>query len=378
MDERRKIPLLEAGRSLLRKPIIIFLLILLTSWLAAAILQANSYDNTVHRHASWNVYVMHRWPYEDPEEWVVRAWRSPTHTAFLVAPFVLLGPDAAAFWNVVFILILLTGNRTGGAAIATLALVVSPPLVFVIAAANVPGITTALGLIFILADKRGPIRGLAWAFLAGRPQDNVLTLLWSGLESMRQRDWRAFAVAGMLMVPSAITLNHWIQAIPASPEFFRIETGTFYSLGMLLNAGLPATLLFVTVFLAYRLIVVRRAPASRSTKFTFALRRRSDISRTEFAWILNAIWLVLSPYYFVYQLWMVLLPVREYGAIRTIVLAAGSMVIGLLFMRELTMPGVYYGGMALLIFVALLTPKPCAGEQKAHTTSLVMSASLKL
>lgn len=365
---RARFPILEAGRRLIQKPAFLFVLIILTAWCAASLLHANSFDNETHRRAVWNVFVEHRWPDEDPAEAVVRRWLNPNHTAFLIAPFVMFGPDFAAFWNVLFILMLLIGTRTSWAALATLLFALSPPMVFVVAAANIPGITTALGLLFILADKRGPVRGLAWALLAARPQENALTLLWTGIESIRQRDWQAFAFAGLLLIPAFLTLDSWLKIITRTAGTFQITPGGYYTLSIPNNSGIVAAAVFLGAFLAYRFIVLYRT-ATPDRRVAVTLRRRSDISRAEFAWSVIVFGLMLTPYYTMYMLWLVLLPVREFGVRRTLLLFAASMIIGMVFMRELTMPGVYYGGLALLVTVALIAPKPCAAV-RAHRTIL--------
>jgi hypothetical protein len=347
-----------AFNALIRHPGVIFVLIMLTALLAVSLLQVNSYDNIIHRRASWNVFITQRLPYDDPIEQVRTLYFHPLHTAFLTAPFVIFSERPAAFWNVVFILIVLIGARRGLPALATLLFAPSPPLVFVIAAANMPGFTTALGLIFLLAKKRGPLRAYAWAMMAGRPQDNILTLAWSALTALRQRDWAAFALGAGLMLPTILTLEHWLAITPRSVDQLAIVPDEFYSLSISVNSGLPAAIAFLALVIGWRLLDVRwERVAGQQPCMSIRWRSARRLPLTEQIWLLNLIWLMLTPYYLVYMLWMMLLPLRLYGAGRSVVLWLLVSAIGAASMTALRPESVYLGGLAVTVVVALLTPK---------------------
>lgn len=347
-----------AFSALIRHPGVIFVLIALTALLAVSLLQVNSYDNIIHRRASWNVFITQRLPYDDPIEQARTLYFHPLHTAFLTAPFVIFSERPAAFWNVVFILIVLIGTRRGLPALATLLFALSPPLIFVIAAANMPGFTTALGLIFLLAQKRGPLRAYAWAMMAGRPQDNVLTLGWSALTALRQRDWAAFALGAGLMLPTILTLDHWLAITPRSVDQLAIVPNEFYSLSISVNSGLPAAIAFLALVIGWRLLDVRwERGAGQPARLSLRWRSARRLPLTEQFWLLNLIWLMLTPYYLVYMLWIMLLPLRLYGAGRTLALWLLVTMIGVASMTSLRPESVYLGGLAVTVVVALLTPK---------------------
>ena len=197
----------------LSRPLILFLLIMVVAFVSVQVLAVNSYDNAFQSRASWNVFVNHRWPADDPAEQQRTLYFNPPHSAIITAPFVMFGPHVAAFFATVFILILFVGERRGLAALLTLLFVLTPPMMFVIAEAGLIGFTTGLGLIFVLADKRGPMRAFSWAMLAVRPQDNLPVLIWSGIEALRQKDWKAFVLGGLTHAAHAAHLGPVAKAI---------------------------------------------------------------------------------------------------------------------------------------------------------------------
>ncbi|MGQ9907401.1 MAG: hypothetical protein ACUVS2_01065 [Candidatus Flexifilum sp.] len=350
----KDLPGLRALDRLVHHPGFLFVFILFFCAVVVLRLQVNSYDNTIHRRASINVYLNHRFPFEDPIERAFTLYFHPTHTAFLTAPFVMFTERPAAFWNIVLIAILYAGLRTGWAALIAATFVILPPGVFVIAAANMPGITTAFGLIFLLADKRGPLRAFSWAMMAGRPQDSVFTLLYSGWEALRQRDWTAFALAAGLMLPTLVTLNHWLAIVPTQESDLAINPGEFYSLSVSINNGIPAALLAVALVWGWRLLTIRR----EAGRIRLGWRRWGTLPRTEQYWLLTIAWLFVTPYYLAYMLWMVLLPVRLMNVPRLILTGLIVFVLGDRFMENLLPVGpLYTGALLTTAAVTLIAPR---------------------
>ncbi len=342
----------------LSNPAILFIVILIASFMVISVLQVNSYDNTIHRRASFNVLFLHRFPFDDPIEQRVTLYFHPTHTAILTAAFVLFREKIAAWWNFVFIIIVLIGFRRGRPAYTTLLFLLSPPLIFVAAAANMPGFTTALGLIFVLANKRGALRGYSWAMMFGRPQDNVFGLLFDFARALKQRDWIAFLIAGLLTLPTWITLQHWLTIIPRNDTDLRWRIEGYYTLSASINSGMVVAVLFVLLILVYRLIIIDLT-TKPTLKVSFRRRQRIEVSLTEWMWLGNLAWLMFTPYYLMYMVWMMLLPLRLYSAKRTLICWVGVMLIGIQYMHSLTyhFDDVYIGGLILVLWIAVLTPK---------------------
>lgn len=354
LNRLETLPGVRVVARLVKHPGFLFVFILFFCAIVVIRLQVNSYDNTIHRRASINVYLNHRFPFEDPIERAFTLYFHPTHTAFLTAPFVMFTERPAAFWNIVLIAILYAGMRTGWAALIASTFVILPPGVFVIAAANMPGITTAFGLIFLLADKRGPLRAFSWAMMAGRPQDSVFTLLYSGWEALRQRDWTAFALAAGLMLPTLVTLSHWLSIVPKQESDLAINPGEFYSLSVSINSGIPAALLAIALVWGWRLVIFRR----EAGRVRIGLRRWGSLPRTEQYWLLTIAWLFVTPYYLAYMLWMVLLPVRLMNVPRLILTGVTVFILGDLFMENLLPVGpLYTGALLTTAVVTVITPR---------------------
>lgn len=353
----------------LTRPLILFLLIMVVAVVSVQVLTVNDYDNRTYRRASWNIFMNHRWPQEDPVEIARTLYLHPNHSAVITAPFVLFGPHVAAFLEITCVMILFIGKRRGLAALLTLLFVLTPPLMFMIAEAGLIGFSTGIGLIFLLAEKRGPLRAYAWAMMMVRPQDNLPVLIWNGIEALRQKDWQAFVLAALIMLPTLVTLEQWLKLLPKDASEVPIDPGTFYTLSIPLNSGVPAALVIVTAILLYRLVSVRPPRAGKRLPFTLALRRRQDFSRTEITWLIYVVWLMLTPYYLLYVIWVVMLPVREYSAWRTLSLLIGSIVIGYFTFQDYQMPQIYYGALLTALLVVLLTPKPYRADEVSRPES---------
>lgn len=349
-----RVPVVRALNKLAHHPGFLFAFILFFCAVVVLRLQVNSYDNTIHRRAAVSVYLNHRFPFDDPVEQVKTLFFHPTHTAFLTAPFVMFTERPAAYWNIVLIAIVFAGTRTGWAALIATLFVIAPPGVFVIAAANMPGITTAFGLIFLLADKRGPLRAFSWAMMAGRPQDSVFTLIYSGWEALRQRDWSAFALAAGLMLPTLLTLPRWLEIVPTQEGDLAVVPGEFYSLSVTINHGVPAALLAIALIWCWRLVDVRRDAG----RIRIGLRRWRLLPRTEQYWLLTVAWLMVTPYYLAYMMWMVLLPVRLMNVPRLLVTGIVVFLLGNWYMNSLLpVEPLYTGSLLMTAFVTVITPR---------------------
>lgn len=348
------VPVVRALNKLAHHPGFLFVFILFFCAVVVLRLQVNSYDNIIHRRAAVSVYLNHRFPFDDPVELQKTLFFHPTHTAFLTAPFVMFTERPAAYWNIVLIAIVFAGTRTGWAALIATLFVISPPGVFVIAAANMPGITTAFGLIFLLADKRGPLRAFSWAMMAGRPQDSVFTLIYSGWEALRQRDWTAFALAAGLLLPTLLTLPRWLAIVPTQEGDLAVVPGEFYSLSVTINHGVPAALLAIAFIWGWRLLDVRRDAG----RFRIGLRRWKLLPRTEQYWLLTMAWLMITPYYLAYMMWMVLIPVRLMSVPRLLVTGVIVFALGDWFMDTLLpVEPLYTGSLLMTALVTVITPR---------------------
>ena len=343
-----------------------FLLLLLSMLIIGAIrvLQVNSTDNAFQSRASWNVYAHHRFPFDDPAEQIKRSYYHPVHTAFLTAPFLMFGQHLAAFFNVFIIMMLLIGDRVGWAALATFAFVLSPPLIYVFAAVNMPGVTTALGLIFLLARKRGAIRGYAWAMMACRPQDNAATLIWDAIGALRGRDWSAFLFAAGLMLPTLVTLSDWLSILPTDESQLAIQPGDFYTLSLPINIGVIPALLIVGGIILWRFLIVQ----GRRVR----VRALESITLTERVWLIYVVWSLLQPYFLAYVLWVMLLPVRLYGAGRTLIAFVLIFMLGAFTLNTLELDSAWFGALLITLVMALLTPKtkPPIMDRGSEATAL--------
>ncbi len=337
----------------LHKPLI--LVIILSVLIVASIraLQVNNTDNLFQSRANWNVYANHRFPHQDPIEMERTVYGHPAHTAFLTAPFLMFGAHLAAFFNVSFIMILLIGEKRGWAALATMAFIFSPPVIYVFAAVNMPGVTTALGLIFLLAGKRSPMRGYAWAMMASRPQDSLLTLMWDGLRAVWQRDWGAFLFAAGLMLPTFVTLGHWLSILPTSSTELAINPAEFYTLSLPINIGVLPAVLIVAAIVGWRLTVITLASGRPAVR----LRSLETITLTERFWLVYVVWLLLMPYFLLYVLWVMMLPLRLYSPARTLLAFVLVMVIGALTLSTIVYTGSWFGALLVTLVFVFLTPK---------------------
>lgn len=351
----KKLSPLQMLEHLLNKPFFIMLLLVICIIGALRVLQINYTDYITHARASWNVYMNHILPFQDPIEQVHLSFYNPIHAAYLNAPFLLFGRYVAAFFNVLFVMMLLVGERRGWAALATMLFVISPPVVYVFAAVNVPGVTTALGLILLLARKKGVMRGYAWAVMAGRPQDNALMLVWSGIKGLRERDWKAILFSLALMIPSIMTLDHWLSITPRTVSEVPIQPGDFYTLSLPLNIGLLPAILIVGLIIGWRLIVVD----VNLKNFGVRVRRRAweTISLTESTWFIYVLWLLLEPYFLAYVLWVLLLPLRLFDTKRTLIAFVCIFVIGATTFNTLVLDSAWISGLLTVSVIALLTPK---------------------
>lgn len=350
-------------------PAVLFILVLVCAFTAVSILQANAHDNRIHRRASYNVFMLHRFPWDDAIEQQKTLYFHPLHTAIITAPFNMLGEQGAGFWNTAFILMVLIGFRRGGASLATLLFAISPPVAFVIASANMPGYTSGLGLIFILAERVGPLRAYGWALMLCRPQDSVFVLIWSAQRALRQRDWVAFVLAGLIVLPSLLTLQHWLQIIPQNSDQLQRNIGNYYSMSIAVNNGLPLALAVIVLIFAYRLHHFHWL----NGRLEMRRRKLGALTLTEWVWLLTSAWFMVSPYYLIYMLWMLLLPLRLCDIKRTLLAWVSVLVIGVFYMQTPDTAKLYIGGLWVLLLMTLLTPKLDAADAPVGEIALDLS-----
>lgn len=270
---------------------------------------------------------------------------SPPHVALIGLPFVIAGARWSAFWNVFFAMPAVLGNRNSLATLAAkLLLIFTPPFLYMLASANITGTVTGIGLLFLFANAKGAIRGLAWAFLLLRPQDSWLFLIYDGIRALRSRDGMAFLTCGVIVVvPLVFTptvFERWLTAM-YYPLF--IESLPGYRLSLSGTHGLGVALAFlagVGLLRSFRLDGPR-----------VHWRQRGDFSQAEVFWLMAVVTLVAGVYSAYYMLWLVFLIVRDYGLLRTIVLLVVTMVVGRMYM---TLPNPQQIQTAMLILIAAL------------------------
>jgi hypothetical protein len=87
------------------------------------------------------------------------------------------------------------------------------PIFFTLIASSNPEIIfVAPGLLLLYHTPRGWGRGLAWVFLACKPQTTFLLLIFDGLHALWKRDWRAIVLAPAIGLGSwALFPEYWGQ-----------------------------------------------------------------------------------------------------------------------------------------------------------------------
>lgn len=274
---------------------------------------------------------------------------NPPHTIFYVGPFALWGASVLAFFNITIIVALLVGFERSilSTMLISLGILLSPQVIFLAAAVNIPGLTTGLGLLLLIIRPRGIWRGFGWALLAGRPQDAGLVLVYDAWRAFRERDWVAFCSGIAFALPTFILFGSWLSNLPS-----RSPTGE--TLSPSVDIGLVPTLIFLLLIVGIRAIQIE-------DNRTLTRRGLSNVGITERFWILLVITQLLQPYLVFYMLWSHLLMMRVTDARRVGVILAVNLVAFIAFGRGYSEIETTYVVMFVIFLIALIAPR-MAGE----------------
>jgi len=207
---------------------------------------------------------------------------------------------------------------------SSLLLLAHPIFFFLLASSNPEWLFVGPGLWLLYRAKYGWRRGLAWLFMACKPQTMAFLLIFDGWRAFRQRDWPAFGMAGGV---AALTLL-------ANPHIFSIVGSAlaYWSSSVLPSYGLLFTIGATVVLLLLR---------------TGRWRDRRTLGI-----LLAPIW---SPYFLEYSAVAVIFTLRGAGWIRTILFMIGSFGIGYLFLRQFHVAEAA-GILGITLLASLLAP----------------------
>ena len=224
--------------------------------------------------------------------YTVTGYFSPPHMPLVGFPTI-LGVRFNALLNAAFLLYVLGGGKTNW-----LFVLFSPFFVISIGEGNI-FFVTCLGLLIIFSERKGVLRGLAWAMLTCRPQDALLVAGYDGFRALRHRDWRAIITATILVVPPFIL--HGIDWLHTLAEVG--NSSVEYTLSIRENAGYLVAIVFAIGIVSARFV--------EATSHTMVIRTWTRMPRSEQAWILMAVgWILVAPYVTIYQITYSLLLLR--------------------------------------------------------------------
>lgn len=273
------------------------------------------------------------------------SYMSPPHAAIIAYPFLIFGHYWSAFWDLFFVFFLLMGVKDRLMPnLLKLIFLFSPPILYVIAAANMTTVT-GIGLVLLLNGAKGYTRGVAWAFMLVRPQDTLLILLFEAALGLYERDWRAFAAtAGILVIPalmySPMIYPQWLGSLARDGSYLGIwET----------RGSLIALAVIVAVFLP-RLVTFNRENG-------LSLRSFREMYMLEYYWLMIAFLMIVGPYTRVWMIWLTLIPLRNMNTLRTLIFFAITTVAGILFMRFNVHSTMQWGMIAIMISASWLMPQ---------------------
>lgn len=288
---------------------------------AVQVYVVNTNDNDIHRRMAGHFFRAEPMYERLPEINYVNVY--PPHAPLFITPFTVLGPRYSAFWDIFFILLLLTLTaQTWAALLSRLLVIVAPLMLIVAAAANVSGTTTGLGLLLLLSGRRGVVRGLAWALLLVRPQESLLILAVDGLLGLWQRDWRAVLVTlAFLVAPTFIygplIYRDWLVSV----QNFAAEGTDPIGLAEVYGVA-PAVALLLGV-VAVRLVTVSRAGVRR--------RPLASVPVGELYWFLIVLLFLLGTYTRLYAVWHIFLLTRYSTAWRTTAIFTLTTALGIVY-----------------------------------------------
>ncbi len=233
--------------------------------------------------------------------------------AAVMWPFI-LEMHWASFWVAFAIALVLLGDlRRPLNALARLPFLLSAYAFFAYSVANVIA-ATAFGLLILLYRLKGWWRGLAWALLMIRPQDSVPWLVYDGMQALRERDWRAFVVAGVfvvfpvLMYGPTIYLD-WLTLMQNYSADGIREYFALVNFSLVYNT-------WTALALSTGVIVLRFVHWDAGR---LHLRRWREMPYTEKLWLMCAAWYISQLYGTFTMLWLIVFGVRIFKPRRALI-----------------------------------------------------------
>lgn len=212
-----------------------------------------------------------------------------------------------------------------------------PIFITLIASSNPEWLLVGPGLWLLYRTPKGWGRGLAWLFLACKPQSTFVLLLFDGWDALRTRDWKAIllsaavAIGAMLLFPQPLG---------------RLLVPHDWSASVLANWGFLGAVGVTVVILAIR-------------------RQRLPDYKT-LGILLAPVW---TPYTLEYNYAAVLFTLRGAGWLRNIIYLVGGFVLAYLFWRDYHVAE-QVGALGMLLLAAVLAPAyPLREGAETHGTS---------
>jgi hypothetical protein len=139
-----------------------------------------------------------------------------------------------------FVCIILDLGRPAG-----LITLIHPVIMTLIASANPEWIYIGTGLWIIHRFPNGWGRGVGWLFLTCKPQTAFLFLLVDGVMALRERDWRAIVVSGVVAVGSVLFVPDYLN-------FLQTRLHMIWSVSVLYHLGVVGAVVVTVAILALR------------------------------------------------------------------------------------------------------------------------------
>ncbi len=259
-------------------------------------------------------------PYTSPE------WFMPPWAVFFLAPLVnqpletWLALSVALCVGIIFDL----GRPSG------LLLLAHPVFLTLLASSNPEWLVIGPGVWLLYRAPKGWGRGLAWLLLTCKPQTSAPLLLFDGWEALRERDWKAFWLAGAVAVGSTLLY----------PQFFGRFTRPFekdlWSASVLSHYGILGALVVTA------LILLLRGERVRDRK-TLGL-------------LLGPVW---GLFMLQYSYTAMILTLRSAGWVRNAIFLVGSIGLAALFWQEFHVSE-QIGMLGMVLLAAALAPAQLA------------------
>ena len=348
----------EVKRTLTWSPRIVYLLVVITSFVALFTFHINDHD-VFYFSDSFLAFLRGEYHYEYTDGLI--GFMNPPHAAYLY-PLLWHRVSWAAFWLILTITLIYIGNAPKPQDfIARLLFLLTPYFLYVIAAVNLY-IATAIGLYLLLNRVRGIGRGVMWVLLLVRPQDSVLWLVYDGIRALRERDWTAIGTAIFIAGLPALhagpgIYRKWFDILlwfnTARADLPQISANAVYGswLAIILS-------LFITAM---------RAFYWQDNKFQ--RRNWQDITQTEILWLLF-VWSFSMGYGSYTMIWMFLLPIRIMPARRNIILYAMLMPVSMALLSSWDVTRASWGVFVTIFLVSILLPHTQNAEEQLGDNEL--------